>query len=1194
MGAPRLAILALGDDSNANANCVLDHFHALKLHSRHVVHEFNPIGLEDCGFLDFDEFDVISIHYAVKIANRHHLSLRLRDRLRAYRGLKVLFAMDEYQDVDATAAAIRELGVRVHFTCVPPHAIPTIYGDRVAGVDVVPVLTGYVPDRLVGRAVRPLAQREIDIGYRGRALPFWLGTFGQDKRRIGEGVLERASTLGLRCDIAWLESERVYGHAWDDLLASWRSALAVESGTSIVDHDGSIRERTQAYLEAHPDASFDEVGREALAGIDGNVDFKVVSSRVFEAIALRTALVMFPGGYSGVVEPGVHFLVLERDFSNIDAVASALRDTRALQAMVDRAYDDVVAPGGFSYRKLAETFDAAIAHHAGDRGRRNGHSRRFALAVAQKSARRAWMDAVEFGIRGSAAASAVIKDPPLRSLAWRYITSFRDGKMPRPQRAFADLLKLHAIRRAPPPTVLAESRPDGEVRFRGLPAARDDRPSTDDQADAVERAIRDGRMRKLSWDMSLVGDAVELPFAGGRTLRIGRGGVNDLPALATLVNRFPHEGARALAPLFGTTPATPVAVLSAAWADVKAWANENAALVGGLGAVRAASKVLPRRPISLDPAEMRRARVGRLELELQRDAPHAVVEHDRKTIAFGGGRYEVQVLTWDAYPGMAVPALLYTPQDGAGRRPGVVVALGSHGNVATHDAVYSAQRHAGNLALRGFAVFVFASGLCFNGVNGERLENSYIFETYGRLSGSGFTSRSIDVLMYLRAFDLMSRRDGVDPCRIAASGFSYGGRIAYYLALYEPRIAALGIAASAVFEDPDGTRREPSLSSGVPLRFTNGEPENPEGFDEPLLLAPRPFLLVLGNDDPGTSVPLALKAVARLAHAYSPHAPPPEVAVDGGSHHFDGARRRVVEDWLARVLDSRPLIAPAKGVEHDTPVLARSYLERTPAGIGTVTSRSIHAARALAAIAIKPASRDLRHLLRLSTGDPGRPVLLAERGLEVAARRFTASFWLMPLAGGIDAAALAISEVAAEVGSVKLLLLDDIEGPIDGDLDSTSAAVVVYLPGFGPLRSPQEPLGDLAMRIESRLGRTLLGVGVEAVGAAAALAGMLHPGAALEAEAHGPDVSNVVAFATALDERIRRARLFDSVGTFRRFFTGPVPAVVSPTLAIHGLAAEIDIPDLQRMAQGRLVVETESDLQDHVIDLRPGVMRPGC
>src|SRR5207302_11343986 len=106
----------------------------------------------------------------------------------------------------------------------------------------------------------------------------------------------------------------------------------------------------------------------------------------------------------------------------------------------------------------------------------------------------------------------------------------------------------------------------------------------------------------------------------------------------------------------------------------------------------------------LDPAEMRWARVGRLELGLQRDAPHGVVEHDRKTIAFGAGKYEVQVLTWDAYPGLAVPALLYTPQDGAGRCPGVVVALGSHGNVATHDAVYSAQRHAANLALRGFAV----------------------------------------------------------------------------------------------------------------------------------------------------------------------------------------------------------------------------------------------------------------------------------------------------------------------------------------------------------------------------------------------------------------------------------------------------------------------------------------------------------
>jgi dienelactone hydrolase len=615
-----------------------------------------------------------------------------------------------------------------------------------------------------------------------------------------------------------------------------------------------------------------------------------------------------------------------------------------------------------------------------------------------------------------------------------------------------------------------------------------------------------------------------------------------------------------------------------------------------------------------------------LDIPARRDAPHAVIQHDRIKQTHAGARYEIEVLTWDAFPGMTVPALVYRPVDDQPiARPCVIVALASQTGVATHGELYSAQRHAANLALRGFVVFVFASGLCFNGLNGERLANSYAFDTYGRLSGSGFTSRSIDIQMYLRAFDYMAARADVDPDRIAASGYSYGGRMAYYLAVFEPRVAALGIAAAAVITEGDDSdtvysaRRDAAMTSRVTDWFTNGEPERihhsagpyTDALGDTLLLAPRPFRLVLGNQDPGTSISMASTRIERLVDVYralDSRAMPPDLALDDGSHHFDASRRRVIEDWLAAVLRAEPLLAQPHEDEHETPVLNRSLLERPPSAPEPLTTRAIFARRALGEIEAKRASRLIegntpeqtrRRIAKLLKLSPhvvfglARPMLLAERAYGLGPRAFNARFWLLPLGDHIDAAALTLTPRRDLGGAAALYVLDgDRLLPerhlLRAQIDDGAAVMVVYLPGFGPLRSPQERLGDLAMRLSMRLDRTLLGLGVEAVRSGLDLLDSWYPGVTVTAESHGIDAGAVIAFATVLDDRIAEARMHEGVATFTRFLTSQVDAIPAPTLSIPGLAAQVDIPDLQRLAgNGRLTLESESDLHEHVIDLRP-------
>jgi hypothetical protein len=81
---------------------------------------------------------------------------------------------------------------------------------------------------------------------------------------------------------------------------------------------------------------------------------------VFEAIALKTALILFEGQYSGIVAPERHYIPLRKDFGNVKDVFERLRDDAYLVELTERAYRDVVASGRFSYRAFIRELDDFI------------------------------------------------------------------------------------------------------------------------------------------------------------------------------------------------------------------------------------------------------------------------------------------------------------------------------------------------------------------------------------------------------------------------------------------------------------------------------------------------------------------------------------------------------------------------------------------------------------------------------------------------------------------------------------------------------------------------------------------------------------------------------------------------------------------------------------------------------------------
>jgi hypothetical protein len=377
----RLNVLILYHDGYTHIECTREHLTGFANRSRHkafflhadetrVRGDPNEGMFQDYGTawpqaFDFDVFDAVVWHYTLPAYRRapkyegDFLSEIIVDRLAAYDGLKVLFVQDEYDNTATTWAALRRAGIQLVMTVVPEPYVRYAYPQaETPGVEFISTLTGFVPDsaNVLERYSRPLSERPLRLAYRGRVLPARYGELAREKAMIGTRMRELTLAHGVAADIEISEDKRIYGEDWYRFLASSRATLATESGSNVFDFDGSLAEAETAGEMAYED--FQTL--HDLPAREGRVRMNQISSKVFEAIALRTALVCFEGGYSGVIQPWDHFIPLKKDFSNVGEVFAMLEDVPALEAMTERAHRDVIRSGRYSYQAFAERFDRIL------------------------------------------------------------------------------------------------------------------------------------------------------------------------------------------------------------------------------------------------------------------------------------------------------------------------------------------------------------------------------------------------------------------------------------------------------------------------------------------------------------------------------------------------------------------------------------------------------------------------------------------------------------------------------------------------------------------------------------------------------------------------------------------------------------------------------------------------------------------
>jgi hypothetical protein len=486
-------------------------------------------------------------------------------------GPKIALPQDEYDHAHVLDEWLYELGVTSVVSNFDPSLGEILYPVTSGFARFHKRFTGYVDEataRRIADRIVPLQERQVDIVYRATRLPYWFGSHGQLKHRIGSVVADAATRHGLSTDVSTRGEDTIVGDSWFDFLMSGRVVIGCESGSSVLDRRGEVRAAIQDLLRDDPARTFEEVDARMPAGWDDHAFF-ALSPRHFEAVVTKTPQVLVEGAYDGVLEPNRHYLPVARDLSDLDDVLEKVKDTDRLAEIAECAYDEIYLGGRYSYQALSGLVEQIVDEADHPRGRRVAISWPL-LRARQHAARKAefvtatllpqvqvrvWRPRRGEVARVVAALQSARRHPALRTLI---AESARCTPRPSARRLAADVVRLDLL-------AAAEAGTSVGPRFGVEPIIHDStlilrsrqRPLEDTRNAMVAAlaAVGAGEVEHFEWDHRAVGMCVPYPLGPRRlSMSIGEMGVYSFTSLAAVASRDPRIAEEVIRRVLGVEP----------------------------------------------------------------------------------------------------------------------------------------------------------------------------------------------------------------------------------------------------------------------------------------------------------------------------------------------------------------------------------------------------------------------------------------------------------------------------------------------------------------------------------------------------------------------------------------------------------------------------------------------------------------
>lgn len=191
--------------------------------------------------------------------------------------------------------------------------------------------TGYINDEIIKYWEKPkhFKDRKIDIFYRASNLPANYGFLGQLKKEIAERFLNHPILLkNFKIDISTKKEDLLLGEDWYKRLGDSKFCLVAPSGSSLHDPKGLIRESIINFIKSNGSIQFKDIENKCFKNQDKKNIFTMISPRNIEAALSKTVQIALIDSYSNIMSPDVHYIPLNKDYSNIDEVIKKLKNEK--------------------------------------------------------------------------------------------------------------------------------------------------------------------------------------------------------------------------------------------------------------------------------------------------------------------------------------------------------------------------------------------------------------------------------------------------------------------------------------------------------------------------------------------------------------------------------------------------------------------------------------------------------------------------------------------------------------------------------------------------------------------------------------------------------------------------------------------------------------------------------------------------
>ncbi len=315
--------------------------------------------------IDLSKYDGLIFHYTVTykpITSLYQFDKFSKQKLNNYAGKKILFMQDEYDRLNDRIEFLKQLNFDLVFTLCDQTNIEQFYPKKMfEKTKFISYLTRYVLDDLRNLPYKFEENRPIQVSYRGNKLPYSFGSLAYEKYEIGESFLAHTKQYNLITDISSENSKRLAAVEYFKLLGNSCGVLATESGTSIVDFDGSAEKIINEYLSNNKNASPKELFSTVLAPYENGPQYRAVAPKHFEAAACFAVQLMYEGHYQDIFKPYRHYIPIKKDWSNIEEVMSLFLDPETRKKITEAAYEEIVCNPLYSYEHFVELFDKEVS-----------------------------------------------------------------------------------------------------------------------------------------------------------------------------------------------------------------------------------------------------------------------------------------------------------------------------------------------------------------------------------------------------------------------------------------------------------------------------------------------------------------------------------------------------------------------------------------------------------------------------------------------------------------------------------------------------------------------------------------------------------------------------------------------------------------------------------------------------------------